>query len=189
MHLEVEQKFPLSHPPAVRALLGRLGAAFSPPIQQADTYFRHPTRDFAQTDEALRLRRVGETNLITYKGPKLDAQTKTRREIELALAPGQVAFEQFSELLTAVGFTPVLTVRKRREPGEIAWQGQSIQIALDEVEGLGSFLELEIAANANTVDAARSAVLSLGSHLGLLEVERRSYLELIVLAAGLNVDG
>jgi adenylate cyclase, class 2 len=180
MHLEVEQKFPLSDPQAVRAALERLAATFQPPIEQADTYFRHPARDFAQTDEALRLRQIGETNLITYKGPKLDAQTKTRREMELPLASGRAAFEQFSELLTAVGFEPVYTVRKRRQPGEIAWQGESIHLALDEVAGLGSFLELEVTAEERTLAAAREAVLSLGRALGLTEIERRSYLELLL---------
>ena len=44
-----------------------------------------PCRDFAQTDEALRIRTVGDTSFVTYKGPKLDATTKTRRELELPL--------------------------------------------------------------------------------------------------------
>ena len=68
-----------------------LGATIEPPVVQVDQYFAHPARDFAQTDEALRLRRVGKQNFITYKGSKIDATTKTRREIELPLAPGEEA--------------------------------------------------------------------------------------------------
>ena len=52
------------------------------PAEQVDTYFSHPARDFAATDEALRIRSIDQENFVTYKGPKLDATTKTRREID-----------------------------------------------------------------------------------------------------------
>jgi adenylate cyclase, class 2 len=178
MHYEVEQKFALADPSVVRAELGRLGAVFEPSIDQADTYFRHPGRDFAATDEALRVRQVGETNYVTYKGPKLDLQTKTRQEMEVPIGPGPEMAEQFSEILLALGFGPVFTIRKRREPGTIEWQGLPIHIALDQVEQLGAFVELEAIADDHSLPAARIAVLSLAEELKLTGVERRSYLEL-----------
>ena len=84
------------------------------PIVQSDQYFAHPARDFAQTDEALRIRTVGDTSFVTYKGPKLDATSKTRRELELPLAASDPDGSQFAELLAALGFTPVAIVRKQR---------------------------------------------------------------------------
>ena len=81
MHIEVEQKFRAAHSPELLARLQRLGATIEEPIEQIDQYFAHPVRDFAQTDEALRIRRVGDLNFVTYKGPKLDSTTKTRREL------------------------------------------------------------------------------------------------------------
>ena len=106
MHLEVEQKFKVASLAAVREQLLALGAEFGEPLDQADTYFAHPARDFAQTDEALRLRRVGGQTWVTYKGPKLDLATKTRHELELPLPAGSDAFERHSELLAALGFRP-----------------------------------------------------------------------------------
>ena len=47
---------------------------------QVDEYYAHPARDFAITDEALRLRTENNLTVITYKGPKLDRETKTREE-------------------------------------------------------------------------------------------------------------
>jgi hypothetical protein len=85
----------------------RLGGRSADTVTQVDQYFNHPARDFAQTDEALRLRRVGEVNFITYKGPKLDAITKSRHEIELPLPSGDAAATGFAELLTTLGFQPV----------------------------------------------------------------------------------
>jgi adenylate cyclase, class 2 len=176
---EVEQKFPLLDSPAVRRRLVELGAAFKPAQRQVDEYFNHPARDFRQSDEAFRLRRSGAANAVTYKGPKVDRTTKTRQEIELPLPVGEPIVAQFHALFVALGFRAAGTVTKARETGTLEWNGQSVQIALDEVEQLGSFLELEIAADEAGVPAARAALQSLSERLGLCGSERRSYLELL----------
>jgi len=180
MQWEVEQKFRLSDGQAAATKLAALGARFSKPLQQADQYFNHPARDFAKSDEALRLRQVGNDNFITYKGPKIDPATKTRRELELPLPQGPHVPSQFAELLEALGFKPVATVHKTRQPGELSWEGQAVHLALDEVDQLGSFLELEIGADDATIEIARKALISLSKELGSGPPERRSYLELLL---------
>jgi len=177
---EVEQKFRVADLAAVRRRLVALGAEFAEPVDQADTYFSHPVRNFAQTDEALRLRRVGEVNRITYKGPKIDRETKTRRELELPLVAGAAAFEQYVELLLTLGFGQVATVRKRREAARLTWQGHAVEAALDTVEGVGQFAELEIAADESGLPAAKGAIAALAEKLGLAQNERQSYLELLL---------
>ena len=102
MSIEVEQKFAVDDHREIQRRLEQLGAHEAGGVEQVDRYFNHPARDFAQTDEALRLRRVGEANFVTYKGPKLDAATKTRREIELPLGDGANHAAEFVELLAAV---------------------------------------------------------------------------------------
>lgn len=180
MHFEVEQKFPLADVAAVLRRLDELAAKAVGTARQVDQYFNHPARDFAQTDEALRLRSVGEKNFITYKGPKLDAVTKTRQEIELPLGDGQQSLAQFAELLAALGFRSVATVKKTRRLFHIAWQEKIVEGALDDVDGVGHFLELELSATDAEVEAAKSCIASLASRLGLGATERRSYLELLL---------
>ena len=178
---EVELKFPLEDAAALPGRLLQRGATFQPPQQQVDDYFNHPARDFSQTDEAFRLRRAGQNNFITYKGPKVDLTTKTRPEIELPLPGGEGVLAQFRELFLALGFRPTGTVIKTRQTGTLAWSGHTVQIALDDVEHLGPFLELEIATVDDSVTSARSALHSLSEQLGLSVSERRSYLELLLL--------
>jgi len=178
-YLEVELKFPLTESQSVVAALNRLGAVWRETITQTDGYFAHPSRDFVATDEALRLRAVGERNFITYKGPKLDSTTKTRREIEIEYATGGTAHQRFSSLLEAVGFHLAGEVRKQRQCGHIQWQGREIELALDEVAGLGSFLELELLVPAAELEEAKSTLQSLAAELQLGASERRGYLDLL----------
>jgi adenylate cyclase class 2 len=179
MHFEVEQKFALDNPAAVERKLAELGAIEIEAIEQVDRYFNHPARDFARTDEALRLRRVGESNFVTYKGPKLDATTKTRRELELPLHSGEQAASEFAELLLALGFRSVADVRKHRRQLKLAWQQREIEIALDTVDGVGNFVELELIVDETETAAAKACIASLAAKLGLTKNERRSYLELL----------
>jgi len=177
---EVEQKFRVDDPAEIESRLQELGATFGEPLEQVDCYFAHPVRDFAETDEALRIRRVGERNFITYKGPKIDRTTKTRREIELPLPPGRDYADRFSELLQTVAFTPVAVVRKTRRGGVLAFDGQQFEVAIDHVDRLGDFLELEITADESQIDDTRRCLRVLVDTLELTESERRSYLELLL---------
>jgi adenylate cyclase class 2 len=177
MAIEVEQKFRVHDVAALERRLRAMGAEHRETAEQADRYFAHPSRDFAQTDEALRLRRIGQVNFITYKGPKLDATTKTRRELEVGLANGPEA-----ELLLAIGFTLVAEVCKRRRDYNVTRQGQPIGVSVDEVAELGSFVELEIITSPDDIDRARQSLAGLASELELRNGERRSYLELLLEA-------
>lgn len=186
MLFEVEQKFRVADRGALEAALTALGARFEPAIAQVDHYFAHPARDFSRTDEALRIRQVGEQCWITYKGPKLDAETKTRRELELPLASGSQSAADFAELLGALGFVPAGEVHKSRRPATLPWQGAVVHVALDDVEQLGPFAELELTADADGLDQARATLASLAQACHLCDSERRSYLELLLAR---NRDG
>src|SRR5690606_36038325 len=83
MNYEVELKFRIDEPTGVDAMLTGLEATQEDLEEHRDTYFSHPARDFAQTDEAFRIRSIGEANRLTYKGPLVDKQTKTRQEVEV----------------------------------------------------------------------------------------------------------
>jgi adenylate cyclase class 2 len=184
MAIEVEQKYALSDAPGVEQRLIELGARPAELQGQLDRYYAHPQRDFATTDEALRLRRVAAHNYITYKGPKLDATSKTRREIEIALEPGEETARDADALLRAVGFRPVTEVRKQRQRFWLAWQGYEVEVALDDVAEVGQFVELEIVVDEQDRQQAQAALAALADRLELHNSERRSYLELLLAQRG-----
>ena len=101
--LEVEAKFPLPTPTDIEARLFALGAIQVADHAEVDHYLNAPDRDYSRTDEALRLRRIGEENFVTYKGPRRDATSKTRTEVEVACPPGTSSAEAFLNLFQHLG--------------------------------------------------------------------------------------
>jgi len=180
MKFEVEQKHRVNDAAALVARLAERGVKIGSPVEQADQYFAHPSRDFAQTDEALRIRTAGGESFVTYKGPKLDTATKTRRELELPLDIEDADGSRFAELLRALGFRHVAVVRKKRRPFQIKHNGREVEGALDDVEQVGTFVELELVADDASLDEAKHIVAGLAADLNLGPSERRSYLELLL---------
>ncbi|MFW5965676.1 MAG: class IV adenylate cyclase [Halodesulfurarchaeum sp.] len=175
---EVEIKLPAEHEP-VRKALAASGATRLGELTQRDMYYDAPHRDFADSDEALRLREETaeeRTAVLTYKGPKVDPQAKTRIEHETVVdSPAALG-----DILTSLGFSPAATVEKTRERYEL----DEILVSLDTVAGVGSFVEAETEAKADGLDAARETVEATLRQLGLEPDEqiRRSYLELVLEA-------
>lgn len=173
--VEVKVAAPLDR---VRERLHEAGAEARGAVTELDTYYEHPTRSFADTDEALRIRRTDGDATLTYKGPRVDDATKTRREIETLVADP----EAVGAVLEALGFEPAAEVRKERE--RYALEGYTV--ALDEVEDLGEYVEVEAVGEADEVDTLRAGAVSVLERLGLEAANgvRDSYLELLDDAPG-----
>jgi pantoate--beta-alanine ligase len=181
--LEIEQKYARADFPSIRERLHQRGVAGPPAVHdEADHYFNAPDRDFARTGEAFRLRRMGEANFLTYKGPRRQAAVKIRTELEVPLPPGEESARQHAELLGHLGFRPVAVVKKRRESYGLTHEGLEVQVCLDEVEGLGRFAEVEVLAPDEQADRAAAALQHLAAELGVEQVEPRAYLSLVLAA-------
>jgi adenylate cyclase class 2 len=177
---EIEQKFAGADFAALEERLRQRGARPGDAHDEADHYFNAPDRDFARTDEAFRLRRVGRTNVLTYKGPKLPGPVKKRTELEVPLLDGDETAETMIQMLVHLGYRPVIVVRKHRRT--FHWQQGSFELTacLDEVEGLGRFAEVEVLAPNEKEKEAEELIVQTAADLGLTRVERRSYLEMVL---------
>ncbi len=178
--LEVEQKYRNADRAATVATLLDWGATLAQDRTDVDLYFQAPDRDLKETGEAFRLRRIGAKNYLTYKGPKRDAETKTRPEIEVALADGEETAVDAERMLLALGYTPVTTVRKKRRVYTFTRDGFDVEACFDTLEGVGDFVELEIIADESQYEAAKAVVLTTAEELGLTDKETRSYLGLVI---------
>lgn len=185
MSYEVEQKY---HVDDLQALLGRLdkiGAKAGSVESHRDTYFNHPCRDFAETKEALRIRRIDGIPHLTYKGRKLPGEIKARRELEWALGPGDSDGTQTEELWGMLGFRSVATVAKTRRNFRLADHLSKFAVMIDEVDRLGTFAEIElIVAEEPAVASARQEIADLAEQLGLIRDEPSSYLRMFLALDG-----
>ncbi|MDA0833699.1 MAG: class IV adenylate cyclase [Planctomycetota bacterium] len=188
MSFEVELKFKVDNRETVKAHLAKLASTSGEVEHHCDTYYRHPdpNRDFAQTHEAFRIRTVNDENCLTYKGPIVDLQVKVREEIEIDFASGSDVARQMDHLLTTLGFRPRGVVRKTRISNRLHWDNRDFTVTFDDVEGLGSYMEVETIAGDEEAErlAARDACLRLATYLGLSHPERRSYLTMVLEKGG-----
>ena len=109
--------------------------------REVDTYLNHPCRDFSKTDEALRIRIFNGKDLceLTYKGPRIyfSERIKVREEVTIKVLRSDV--EDLVRLLKKLGFKEVAKVIKERAKFQVG----EVKIALDKVEKLGCFIEIE----------------------------------------------
>jgi len=181
--LEVEMKFKLPDPKATWQRLQDLEFTALSKQEEQDDYFNAPDRDFSQTDEALRIRHVGTKAILTYKGPKQGERGKVRTEIEVPLSCDHAA-ESLSQILTNLGYRPVHTVSKVRTLLRNVHEPE-LEVAWDDVQGLGIYLELEIKADEQE-EHVLQRLQALAKELRLGEEERRSYLDLLLRGGGVS---
>jgi adenylate cyclase class 2 len=170
MATEIEAKMPVESFDSIRQMLKRVDAALVSTVVETNTFFDTRDRALQARDCGLRLRinratNAQEQSLITFKGPGLTGQLKTREEIELTIDDAAGG----SELLQRLGYLPGLSFEKRRE----SWRLDACQIELDEMPYLGKFIEIE--------GPSESEVMSVRKKLGLdaARLEKRGYISLL----------
>ncbi|VVB92704.1 CYTH domain protein [uncultured archaeon] len=172
--IEIEVKARVDDARKMERAIIAMGATPMGIQDQADTYYNAPNRNFEKTDEALRIR-VEEDAFLTYKGPKMDALSKTRQEFQTVIKEP----ETMGNILSSLGFFPVATVTKRRKNYRLG----DFFISLDEVRDLGSFIEVEIPVkNSKNYEEKVESILKIVEKLGISRTStiRESYLEMIL---------
>ncbi|MDR1385250.1 MAG: class IV adenylate cyclase [Planctomycetaceae bacterium] len=181
MLFEVEMKFAVSDVVALlETLQQEFGLTFGESAEEHDIFYQHPAKDFAKTDECLRIRQKAGQYTMTYKGPKIDSESKTRRELELFLTDQPETAKQWDELLQAVGFLPVAELKKIRRTVAIIFCEQKFSLMLDHLDGLGDFIEIETIADEQQLPELQKSVKSLAAMLRLSNLIVESYLELMM---------
>ena len=171
--IEIEVKARADHE-RIKDLLTGLGARAIGVEHHCDTYYNAPHRDFSITDDALRISMVNGRAVLTYKGEKLDAVSKTREEFETDV-DGAI----MRNILLSLGFVESGVVKKTRALFEM----EELTICLDSVDELGEFIEVETMAQSELdVDERRTHIFRFMERLGIEQEDsiRVSYLEMLI---------
>jgi len=136
---EIEAKLKVQSHEQIRERLNELGALFIDEQYQSDFYFDKPDGTLTKTDRCLRIRhsQSGRTKkiILTYKGRKQKDDFKKRTQFETKLGDSEPIEKIFNE----IGYSKKLLVEKKRQ----SWLLNKCEVALDQVPGLGKFVEIE----------------------------------------------
>ncbi len=139
MFTEIEAKLKVDSLQKVEEKLRELGGLFVAEQLQSDIHFDDSNSTLTDSDQCLRLRRqvVGESTgyFLTYKGAKEKSNYKKRQEIEIQVSDA----DSMQKLLSALGYEQKLCVEKKRR----LWRLGECEVALDQLQELGSFVEIE----------------------------------------------
>ncbi len=145
----VELKAVIDDPEKVRRKAEELGASFKWTALQVDRYWTVPRGKLK-----LRQQEGAGAELIAYMRPD-EAQAKVSEYVIYRSQDGDRLAETLSRVLVSD-----VVVRKRRT----LYLWQNVRIHLDEVEGLGSFIEFEAVTAESDLESAQEKVSQLISY-------------------------
>lgn len=172
--IEVERKYHISNKQVIEKNLNKLGYKKTETVHQADRVYLQKSdsfKTFKVGDPVTRIREVNGSNTLTFK-KAVNAQGDTI-EHEMTVEPASEA-EGF---LLELGFNPVTNVDKVRTEFKL----NNVTVALDEVMGLGSFVEVEILCIEGEEKIARAKIVEIAKRIGLNtnDIETKKYDQLI----------
>lgn len=185
--IEVEVKLAVPSLECLEEELVKMGFCYLETIEQEDRYYDSEDCLIRSSGQALRLRKVAklscddrissENTVITFKGKKLDLVSMTRKELETDVAD----FSIMDQILNELGFFAVQPiVKKMRKEFELS-EVYEMHACLDQVEGLGAYLELEIMTEEDKREDALFCIEKILKHLGfsVKDTTTNSYLSLL----------
>jgi len=134
---EIEVKARLRDKDLILANLKKLGCVFDEPMTQADVVYARNVGSyeaFKSNDVFLRIRVKNNSRILfTVKKPMLNDLDALEYEVEVS------SKEQIEGAIEQMGFKEAVRINKTR----VITHYDGCEICIDEVEGLGSFIEIE----------------------------------------------
>jgi len=141
MPVEIEAKMKVDDLGLVRDRLKAAGATPIGEYLERNVFFDTADRSLLTADQGLRIRLAQGTGggdpvcTITFKGPRLHGQLKSREETEVTVGN----YDNAVTLLKCLGYGRVLSFEKRRQ----SWSIGGCRVELDELPHLGPYVEIE----------------------------------------------
>ncbi len=136
MKKEIEVKARVGDREVLLSKMGAIGCELSEPVIQDDSIFVNfdgPFTDYKPGTSFLRLRKSKGKVIFNLKQPQRNELDCIEHETEV------VDPEQMRNILKYMGYHEAVRVHKKRQKAKY----KEYEICVDEVEGLGSFIEVE----------------------------------------------
>lgn len=166
MH-EVEVKAVLRDKEKVLELLENLGSVFSPPTTEEDVLYALEVGShdaYSKNANFLRIRERGEGKVIFTLKHHPNRHEGRPDSMPLEYETEIASKEAMSNILLLQGYQEAVRIRKTRQKGTY----KKWEICIDEVDGLGSFIELEELTDGKDTQKVIDEMLAFLSSLGIL---------------------
>ena len=162
-YIEVEKKYFIHEPAALKAAIVERGGVKEPAIRQVDDYFNAPHKDFLASPAITEWVRLRTSNFCSFNYKCWHLDDPGRRYADEFETPigDPIAMRK---ALEALGFTLMVTVDKIRD----VWTLPGLEIAFDLIAGLGQFVEFEFKGDA---EHPADALVKLDEHIAGLDVQ------------------
>jgi len=132
---EIEVKAKVDNLPEIARKLSKLGCKISAPIFQYDRIYNEKGKinPRGKKGNVLRIRQQEDKILLTLKKNRTNELDCIEHELEIS------SVEEMENILLQMGYQLAVEIRKTRQKAKY----QNYEICLDEVEGLGTFVEVE----------------------------------------------
>ena len=173
MKIETEKKYRLSEKrlEEITSRLGELDAEFRKEVFEVN--YQHRGGDMDERGATLRLRKIGDFTVLTYK-EKIKTEDGSKQRLEYETSVSDV--DAMEKIIERLGYRLTAVYEKRRK----YWHLGDVEVVLDELP-FGHFMEIE-----GTLEAIEKAEKQLG--LKDLEHEPRGYPRLTI-KYGKTIDG
>jgi adenylate cyclase class 2 len=143
--------------------------------EEEDLFFVSSYDPSFGVDKTLKLRRSSNGVQLIFKSKRATKDLKENLEMEVGIKREDE--NDLLRLLRELGFRESVTVKKKRT--SFRFDGYTVNV--DDVAGLGSFLEVEVLVNENSVEKAYRRIASVLLALGLShkKVVLKSYAEML----------
>ena len=158
--IELEKGFVLNDNHLIKEEAIEKGFKLAHEVEETDTYFTDKDKEFVRTRTCLRIRRIDSNYMeLTYKAKSSqDTERYGKKEVNIQLKPTD--YEDLVTVLSGLGYIKYVEFTKYRKVYSKKDNNVEYNIMLDNIKGIGDFVEFEIITHEDVSNSEREKKLA-----------------------------
>lgn len=158
--IELEKGFVLNDNHLIKEEAIEKGFKLAHEVEETDTYFTDKDKEFVRTRTCLRIRRIDSKYMeLTYKAKSSqDTERYGKKEVNIQIKPTD--YEDLVTVLSGLGYIKYVEFTKYRKVYSKKDNNVEYNIMLDNIKGIGDFVEFEIITREDVSNSEREKKLA-----------------------------
>ena len=158
--IELEKGFVLNDNHLIKEEAIKKGFKLAHEVEETDTYFTDKDKEFVRTRTCLRIRRIDSNYMeLTYKAKSSqDTERYGKKEVNIQIKPTD--YEDLVTVLSGLGYIKYVEFTKYRKVYSKKENNVEYNIMLDNIKGIGDFVEFEIITHEDVSNSEREKKLA-----------------------------